>query len=335
VNEILKVREHSHLKRLTMAVATIDRVVKDLMEKFTGQRSERDTEREMARKEKVNWKVTREANQTGDWEYKVVTKGWRLSLKERKQRKVLARICCFARTLERVYNEDTRKGKQPMITWEWMPDVVSAIKGLIDLRTFDRRKETTDIATPNNENNQVVSATTKRKEQRPIPMEDESRKGLFNLWMEFAYSERIKIGWYDRMPSLGKGKCRCGKGRISYPHWPPTSVEEAAEQFELCQDDNNEHRRNLVVHWWRHFNDFASIKEWKVSEKQQRYRDAEKTIRESSEVIQQELERSTNVRKKRPKGWNCCEYCEPVLKEKKCSCLCHCEDHRDECPIHS
>ena len=137
------------------------------------------------------------------------------------------------------------------------------------------------------------------------------------------------------MPQIGKGRCLCRKGGIGYPHWPPTSIEEATEQFELCRNDDNEHRRNLVIRWWSFFNDIANITPWEMSEPQQRYRDAERLIKGSSMVVQRELERSTTIRKKRAKGWRCQEYCEEVLREGRCSCICHCGEHRDECPIHS
>src|ERR1700684_2684617 len=152
---------------------------------------------------------------------------------------------------------------------------------------WNKRVTKTTRNDANDENIQrAATATDKIERQQEVTTKD-SRTELYGLWMEFAITERIKNGWYDKMPNLGEGRCQCRRGRISYPHWPPTSIEEATEQFELCQDDNNEHRRSLVIQWWNHFNGFANIVEWKASEKQQRYRDAEELIRESSVKVQQ------------------------------------------------
>ena len=279
----------------------------------------------------VSWKVTRETNPTGDWEYKVITKGWRLSLQERRQRKVLARTCCYARTLERIFGKSAKAKNRIEISRRWMPEITTAIEGLIRLQDFSQSRKY--LLTPESEKEPEIEPLA--EERRLSPQSEENTRRLYDLWTEFAYSERIRAGFYDRMSNSEKGKCHCGKGRISYPHWPPTSIGESKEQFKLCLDDDNTHRRNLVIHWWRHFNDLATMTEWKVSEKQQRYRDAETMIRENSEIVQQELERSTITRRKRPKGWSCPQYCEPTLREKRCSCLCHCEDHRDLCPVHS
>jgi hypothetical protein len=170
---------------------------------------------------------------------------------------------------------------------------------------------------------------TAREETR-----DRRRRRLYGLWKEFVISSRIREGLYNKLPTIGEGRCRCGKARISYPHWPPTSTNEADAQFEYRIDEQNTHRRPLVINWWRHFNELANMKEWTASEPQQRYRDAEAIIREESPIVQQELERSTKVRK-RPKEWSCREYCEKVLEESRCECLCFCSEHHDECPTHS
>ena len=184
---------------------------------------------------------------------------------------------------------------------------------------------------------EIPEVETERKPQRQYEMlgERNKRQQLHALWMEFTYSERHKEYWFDRMTTMEKDRCGCRKSRIGYPHWPPTSNNEATAQFELCRDGNNMHGRNLVIRWWSFFNDIANIKPWRMSEPQQRYIDAERLIRENSELVQKELEKSVTVRKKRAKGWKCRDYCEKVLREKGCSCLCHCEEHRDECPIHS
>jgi len=152
--------------------------------------------------------------------------------------------------------------------------------------------------------------------------------------MEFVLSTRIKNGYNDKLPKLQAEKCLCGKARISYPHWPPTSEEEALQQFEYIRNDHNAHRRNLVLRWWEHFNDLANMIPWTASERQSRYREAADLIKDSSEIVRRELERSLTFRK-RPRSWKCENYCEKVLRKKEVSCLCHCGEHRDECPTHS
>ena len=60
----------------------------------------------------------------------------------------------------------------------------------------------------------------------------------------------------------------------------PTSIEEATEQFDKCLDEMDGHRKNLVVQWWRFFNEFTIMRPWTVSERQERYQDTERNIRE-------------------------------------------------------
>jgi hypothetical protein len=154
---------------------------------------------------------------------------------------------------------------------------------------------------------------------------------LRQLWNEFVLATRIKNKQYGKLPKKG---CSCGRARISYPHWPPTSEAESTEQFNYCMDDNNGHRRNLVLRWWEHFNEFANMTNWKASEPQKYYRDAAEMIRLHSLVVRKELERSLTHRK-RPSSWSCEKYCEVVLTKRQASCLCHCGEHRDVCPVHS
>jgi hypothetical protein len=136
------------------------------------------------------------------------------------------------------------------------------------------------------------------------------------------------------MPDKNRGRCACRKASISYPHWPPTTKEEALQQFGYTMLDENEHRKNLVLRWWEHFNDFANMTPWNVSERQGRYREAAELIKEHSIIVQRELEKSL-THEKRPKGWRCHEYCNKVIEKKEVSCLCHCGQHRDQCPIHA
>jgi hypothetical protein len=73
----------------------------------------------------------------------------------------------------------------------------------------------------------------KPNKHKEIPRKRTRQKiDIFEAWMELVYSERIKNGLYDRLSRLGKDRCDCKKSQIGYPHWPPTSFEEAKAQFE-------------------------------------------------------------------------------------------------------
>jgi hypothetical protein len=59
--------------------------------------------------------------------------------------------------------------------------------------------------------------------------------------------------------------------------------------------------------------------------------DRDQIITDYDDSVTQMRELST-----RPKGWQCYQdYCEPTLRNRTCSCLCHCRHHQDKCPIHS
>jgi hypothetical protein len=183
----------------------------------------------------------------------------------------------------------------------------------------NRLKETEWLQTPDTGNNA-----------------SKSTKELLELWMEYVYSTRMQEGLYDWLPELGRGRCYCGKSRTSFPHWPPTSLEEAEAQFQKCFEERNTHRKYLAHCWWIFINNFANMEPWTVSEPQQRYKDGQEEIRRRCPAVAEELDNDTKLKlPKRPRGWRCDEYCEPTLKERRCSCLCHCEQHRDQCPIHS
>ena len=241
----------------------------------------------------------------------------------------MGRIGCFAKILDKLF----KNGKTMRRRWSqprWEKATEDAIQGLIRLQNIEQ------LSTEPREKEQKLTKTkanTRQQRQQVIEREACARQKqrLYDLWKEFVMSTRVKEGQYEQLPTLNEGRCLCGKARISYPHWPPTSTNEADTQFEYCIDERNTHRRPLVINWWRHF---ANMEGWTASEKQQRYKDAETTIREASPIVQQELEKSAKIRK-RSKGWSCRAYCEKVLTENKCECLSFCTEHRDECPTHS
>ena len=61
-----------------------------------------------------------------------------MSPKERSQRRILAR---YARTLEKVYDKGIRtENRNTIRTWEWMPDINTAIEELVKLRKLDHER---------------------------------------------------------------------------------------------------------------------------------------------------------------------------------------------------
>ena len=63
------------------------------------------------------------------------------------------------------------------------------------------------------------------------------------------------------------------------------------------------YRKNLVVQWWRFFNEFTIMRPWTVSERQERYQDMERNIQEYCPLVRKEIERSTKT-KKWATGWH-------------------------------
>jgi Helitron helicase-like domain at N-terminus len=45
------------------------------------------------------------------------------------------------------------------------------------------------------------------------------------------------------------GRCDCGKSSIGYPHWPPSTVNEAFDQLNYLHNEHNTHRRHLAQRW--------------------------------------------------------------------------------------
>src|ERR1700684_4412329 len=122
-----------------MAVTVIQNVVNEFMKRVA-----RDEENTLIKKEvqrKVVWKVIRETNQAYGWEYRVITRGWKVSPRQIAQRRTLARICCYVRILERIFNEENRIEDERIRRQKWTSDISKAIVGLTKLREFGGTKE--------------------------------------------------------------------------------------------------------------------------------------------------------------------------------------------------
>jgi hypothetical protein len=257
------------------------------------------------------------------WDYKLVKGKWDVPNDAKRYRKYVAIRSWNKRSLSKALNGKATE------TLDVDDGVREAIKSLSALQLTELEKVYGKVR-----DKKPLTAIGDMPEKKKQSSEDRTLKEMVTLrqlWNEFVLATRIENGYYGKLPKKG---CSCGRARISYPHWPPTSEAESAEQFNYCMDDNNGHRRNLVLRWWEHFNKFANMEKWEVSEQQKYYKDAADLIRLNSLVVQRELERSLTHRK-RPKSWSCENYCDKVVTEKQVSCLCHCGEHRDSCPIHS
>ena len=188
------------------------------------------------------------------------------------------------------------------------------------------------------ESQTVRSTETEWLAREPQPRtefdEASSTTELLVLWMKYVYYTRTQDGLYDQLPKLGKRRCLCGKSQLSFPHWPPTSQHEAEVQLQMCFEEGNRRRKYLANCWGSFINNIANMEPWIVSEPQQRYKDGREEILRRCPTVAEE-QRMVIKLPRRPRGWRCNDYCEVTLKERRCSCLCHCEQHRDQCPIHS
>jgi len=274
----------------------------------------------------TNEKTEAKKEPTISWEYKVVKGKWDVPKDAKEIRKAIAITGCNRRSFKKVLgNKDMKDAK-------FDKDLQKTVNKLKELRVTEHKERLPEVPTRTQKQAPIVStATPRRKIEEPHEEQLRDIVDLRQLWKEFVLATRVKQGWYGKLPEKG---CSCGRARISYPHWPPTSEEESEEQFKYCMNDYNVHRRNLVLRWWEHFNEFVNMLTWDVSERQSYYKEAAELIRVNSVVVRKELERSL-THKKRPKSWSCENYCDKVLTEKQVSCLCHCGEHRDNCPIHS
>jgi hypothetical protein len=145
-----------------------------------------------------------------------------------------------------------------------------------------------------------------------------------------VYSERIQEGMYGKLVSTSQGRCECGKGGMSFPHWPPTSLDEAKALFDNCLNKENTHRKYLARSWWAFVARIAATRPWKQQIKQEIYIQKEREIREKCDI---RLDEETPVKRRRRKA-DCKGICEPTLRKQKYACLCDCGHHREECPVH-
>ena len=70
---------------------------------------------------------------------------------------------------------------------------------------------------------------------------------LKKAWLQYVHEEKEKEG---ELPYLPKARrCRCDKSLTSFPHWPPTTYEEAIAQLNCLIGESFPHRLYLADCW--------------------------------------------------------------------------------------
>ena len=154
---------------------------------------------------------------------------------------------------------------------------------------------------------------------------------LKKSWLAFVRDEKRKEGETGYLPS-GRNMltaCHCGKSKTSFPHWPPSTYEEAVEQLRCLIGESFPHRLYLANCW------IISLRKKLVTvQEQPSQRNVEGTIHLVEANC--ELERYSGGEPLRRNACkvDCKTICEPILKANSCYCLCCCRRHREECPVH-
>jgi len=123
--------------------------------------------------------------------------------------------------------------------------------------------------------------------------------------------------------------CYCGKSITSFPHWPPSTYEEAIEQLRCLIGESFPHRTHLVNGWVIHLSQkMATVRELSVK------KDIEWTISLVERNCETEKHSGGEAPRRNVYEIDCGKTCEPALLSKSCECLCCCRRHREECPVH-
>jgi hypothetical protein len=175
-------------------------------------------------------------------------------------------------------------------------------------------------------------------------------KVLKRSWLEFARDERqthlclppfipffLGSGSGHHGSSVAKTECFCYKSAIAFPHWPPTSYQEALEQLHCVLGRNVRHRKYLAFSWLSFVN---RSRQERSSTRSHGGIDIAGLIRKICPAFIQEMKKEQLDEQRRKaqieysKTFSCSAFCEPVLTQFRSSCLCHCRWHRDSCPVH-
>src|SRR6267378_8720541 len=70
---------------------------------------------------------------------------------------------------------------------------------------------------------------------------------LKKAWLDFVHEQKEKDGGQRYLPKAKR--CHCGKSLTSYPHWPPSTYEEAVAQLQSLIGESFPHRLYLAHCW--------------------------------------------------------------------------------------
>jgi|SRR5467141_560509 len=148
-------------------------------------------------------------------------------------------------------------------------------------------------------------------------------RALKKAWLDFVHDEKEKEGGQRHLPKVKR--CHCGKSLTSYPHWPPSTYEEAVAQLRSLIGESFPHRMYLADCW------LTSL-HMKLAAGSEGVEKMISLVQQSCGSLHQSAERRVaNV-------VDCRMICEPILKAQGTangsSCLCGCGRHREVCPIH-
>ncbi|KAN0078763.1 hypothetical protein V8E54_005276 [Elaphomyces granulatus] len=65
-------------------------------------------------------------------------------------------------------------------------------------------------------------------------------RALKKAWLDFVHDQKEKEGGQRYLPKAKR--CHCGKSLTSYPHWPPSTYEEAVAQLRSLIGESFPHR---------------------------------------------------------------------------------------------
>jgi hypothetical protein len=154
---------------------------------------------------------------------------------------------------------------------------------------------------------------------------------LKKSWLSYVRLQLEDEGKPSYLPSIGrsgsKRSCFCNKSSISYPHWPPSSYEESIDQLFILLLYPRPSRPTLAF-CWLSFLQKDLVKPVKDNESMLSLVQNSCPIFSSSWSSEEPTQKSTWRRD------DCADFCQSVLEEGTCYCLCCCPYHREECPAH-
>ena len=154
---------------------------------------------------------------------------------------------------------------------------------------------------------------------------------LKNAWLTFARDERRKEGETAYLPNCRNSMiaCHCGKSRTSFPHWPPSTYEEAVEQLRCLIGESFPHRQYLGYCWRTYL--YQKLATDREPASQQNLEKAISLVESNCEI---EKYSGGDPLVRNVREVNCTAICEPILVDNSSHCLCSCRRHREECPVH-